>query len=169
MKIVAAINSTVGRNRQYPAVFRRMCSHSAQNASTLLRPALFKLIFHEVSFIFVKLTMQGVIQIHLAFDHASGQEMQGKRYALVVSPQAFNRFDLAWVCPISQGAAELARSRGFLVTLTGAGTATQGAVFCHELKSLDWRTRKAQYRETVPDFLIDEVTARLLPLIDPDG
>ena len=27
-----------GRNRRYSAVFRRMCSHSAQYASTLLRP-----------------------------------------------------------------------------------------------------------------------------------
>ena len=106
--------------------------------------------------------------IHLAFDPASGREMQGNHYALVISPQSFNRIGLAWVCPISQGAEELARNKGFLVTLTGAGTATQGAVFCHELKSLDWQTRKAQYRETVPDFLMDEVTARLLPLVDPD-
>ena len=107
--------------------------------------------------------------IHLSLDPASGREMQGTRYALVVSPQAFNRNGLAWVCPISQGAAERDRSRGFLVTLTGAGTATQGAVFCHQLKSLDWQARKAQYRETVPDFLMDEVTARLLPIIDPDA
>ncbi|MFZ4701565.1 MAG: hypothetical protein ACOYMG_16065 [Candidatus Methylumidiphilus sp.] len=51
----------------------------------------------------------------------------------------------------------------------GTGTATQGAVHCHPLKSLDWQARKAEYRETVPDFIMDEVTARLLPFIDPDS
>jgi mRNA interferase ChpB len=107
--------------------------------------------------------------IHLAFDPASGREMQGKHYGLVVSPQSFNKIGLAWVCPISQGAAELARNKGFLVTLTGAGTVTQGAIFCHELKSLDWQARKAQHRETVPSFILDEVTARLLPIVDPDS
>lgn len=107
--------------------------------------------------------------IHLAFDPASGQEMQGDHYALVVSPAPFNQTGLAWVCPISQGASDLARNRGFLVTLMGTGTATQGAIHCHQLKALDWRARKARHRETVPDFVMDEVTARMLPLIDPDG
>ena len=32
----------VGRNRRYSAVFRRMCSHSAQYASTLLRPTCWR-------------------------------------------------------------------------------------------------------------------------------
>lgn len=106
--------------------------------------------------------------VHLAFNPASGQEMKGNHYALVVSPQPFNRAGLAWVCPVSQGAAEIARNHGFLVTLMGAGTATQGAIHCHQLKSLDWQARQAQYRETVPDAVMDEVTARLLPIIDPD-
>lgn len=107
--------------------------------------------------------------IHLAFDPASGREMQGRHYALVISPKLFNKNRLAFVCPISQGAAEMARNKGFLVTLAGTGTATQGAVHCHQLKSLDWQARKAEYRETVPDFIMDEVTARLLPFIDPDN
>jgi mRNA interferase ChpB len=107
--------------------------------------------------------------IHLAFDPASGREMQGRHYALVISPQSFNKIGLAWVCPISQGAAELARNQGFLVTLAGTGTATQGAIHCHQLKSLDWEERKAKYKETAPGFIMDEVTARLLPFIDPEN
>lgn len=105
--------------------------------------------------------------IHLAFDPASGKEMKGDHYALVVSPAAFNRCGLAWVCPISQGAAELARNQGFLVTLMGTGTSTQGAIHCHQLKSLDWRSRRSAFRETVPDYIMDEVAGRLLPLISP--
>jgi mRNA interferase ChpB len=108
--------------------------------------------------------------VHLAFDPSSGREMKGDHYALVISPAAFNgKMGFALLCPISQGAAPLARNEGFLVALMGTGTATQGAVHCHELKSLDWRARQARYRETVPDYIMEEVTLRLLPLIDPDG
>lgn len=105
--------------------------------------------------------------IHIDFDPASGREMKGAHYALVISPTVFNRSGLALVCPISQGAAESARSRSFLVTLMGTGTDTQGAIHCHQLKCLDWQARKARFREAVPDYLMDEVTGRMLPLIDP--
>lgn len=99
--------------------------------------------------------------VHLQFDPASGQEMQGPHYGLVVSPKVFNSRGLAMVCPISQGAAASARTHGTVVSLMGAGTATQGAVHCHQLKSLDWRMRKARLKERVPLQITDEVAARL--------
>jgi mRNA interferase ChpB len=43
----------------------------------------------------------------------------------------------------------------------GAGTETQGAVHCHQLKSLDWRARNARLKEAVPQFFVDEALARL--------
>lgn len=65
--------------------------------------------------------------LHLAFDPASVREMKGTHFCLVMSPRAFNaRFKLAMVCPISGGAAELARSAGFLVSLMGQGCARTG-------------------------------------------
>ena len=103
--------------------------------------------------------------IHLQLDPASGSEMQGRHFALVISPKAFNRSGLAVVCPISQGQATAARSYGTLSTLIGAGTQTQGAVHCHQIKSLDWRTRKAAKKETVPDFVLDDVQARLQAIL----
>lgn len=105
--------------------------------------------------------------IHLSFDPSTGCEIKGERYALVISPRDFNRCGLAWIFPITQGNAGMARNRGFLVTLIGTGTATQGAVNCQEIKALDWRSRKAQFRETVPDYVMDEVTGRILPIINP--
>jgi mRNA interferase ChpB len=99
--------------------------------------------------------------VHLEFDPASGQEMKGAHFALVLSAKLFNSKGLAMVCPISQGAAHSARTYGTVVTLMGAGTATQGAVHCHQLKALDWRRRKAKFKETVPQFLMDEVSARV--------
>ncbi len=65
------------------------------------------------------------------------------------------------ICPISQGAAAAARSFGTVVTLMGCGSDTQGAVHCHQLKSLDWRARKAAKKESVPQHVLNDVMARL--------
>lgn len=58
-------------------------------------------------------------------------------------------------------AAAAARTHGTVVTLMGAGTDTLGAIHCHQLKALDWRIRKAKFKEVVPQFINDEVAARL--------
>lgn len=99
--------------------------------------------------------------VHLHFDPSSGQEMQGPHFGLVVSSKEFNAHGLAMICPISQGAAASARSFGTMVTLMGAGTDTQGMVHCHQLKSLDWRVRKAKLKERAPTFVVDDVMARI--------
>ena len=99
--------------------------------------------------------------VHLQFDPASGQEMKGPHFGLVISSKLFNSRGLAMVCPISQGGAASARTYGTVVTLMGSGTHTQGAVHCHQLKSLDWRVRKMKFKETVPTAIIDDVAARI--------
>ena len=99
--------------------------------------------------------------VHLEFDPASGRVMKGPHYGLVLSVKAFNKMGLAVVCPISQGAADVARIYGTVVSLMGTGTDTQGAVHCHQLKSLDWQQRKAKFKEAAPDYVMDEVSARL--------
>ena len=99
--------------------------------------------------------------VHLQFDPSSGQEMKGPHFGLVVSAKDFNVRGLVLICPISQGEANAARTYGTVVTLMGSGTETQGAVHCHQLKSLDWRVRKAKLKESVPSFIIDDVLARI--------
>ena len=99
--------------------------------------------------------------VHLHFHPSSGREIRGPHFGLVVSGRAFNQQGLAMICPISQGAAAAARTYGTVVTLMGAGTETQGVVHCHQLKSLDWRVRKTQFKEAVPQYLVDEVLARV--------
>ena len=100
--------------------------------------------------------------LHLAFDPASGREMKGDHFCLVVSPKAFNaRFKLAMVCPISGGVAESARSAGFLVSLMGQGLRTDGQVHAHQVKSLDWASRQASLVERAPAVVVDEVLACL--------
>lgn len=99
--------------------------------------------------------------VHIGFDPSAGKEFKGNRYALVVSDKVFNSLGFAVACPISQGVGFDNRANGFMVTLSGAGTDTQGMIFCHEFKSLDWRVRKAVLKEAAPKFVVDEVLARL--------
>ncbi len=106
--------------------------------------------------------------IHLQFDPASGREMKGDHFALVVSSQLFNKQGLVFVCPISQGKAEIARSFGTVVTLMGSGMQTHGAVHCHQLKSLDWKIRRARFKESVPDFILQDVLLRIDAILN-DG
>lgn len=105
--------------------------------------------------------------LHLAFDPASGREMKGNHFCLVVSPRAFNaRFKLALVCPISGGVADVARSAGFLISLMGTGLRTEGQVHAHQIKSLDWASRKATLVERVPDAVVQEVLDCLRSVLD---
>jgi len=99
--------------------------------------------------------------VHLEFDPASGQEMRGPHFALVLSGRIFNQRGLAMLCPISQGAAANARSYGTVVSLIASGTETQGAVHCHQLKSLDWRLRKLRFKEAAPKSIVDDALARV--------
>ena len=93
--------------------------------------------------------------------------MKGNHFCLVVSPCAFNaRFKLAMVCPVSGGAADTARSAGFLVSLMGLGLRTDGQVHAHQIKSLDWASRHASLVETAPEALVQEVLVCLRSVLD---
>jgi len=107
--------------------------------------------------------------LHLQFDPASGKEMIGKHFCLVVSPKSFNaKFKLAMVCPISGGAAEVARSAGFLVSLMGLGLRTDGSVHVHQLKTLDWTSRKAAFIEKAPPEIMQEVLDCLVAVFEDE-
>jgi mRNA interferase MazF len=99
--------------------------------------------------------------VWLEFDPGSGHEQAGRRPALVVSPRAYNaKVGLALFCPITS------RVKGypFEVSLPEGGR-TQGAVLSDQVKSLDWRARRAKRIESIPAHLMDAVVARILPLI----
>lgn len=105
--------------------------------------------------------------LHLKFDPASGREMKGNHFCMVVSPREFNaRFELAMVCPISVGVADVARNTGFLVSLMGQGLRTDGQVHAHQVKSLDWTSRQASFVERAPDMVVQEVLDCLRSVLD---
>lgn len=101
--------------------------------------------------------------VWLAFTPQSGSEQAGGRPELLISPRAHNgKAGLALVCPVTT------RIRGypFDVRLPAGGRAS-GVVLADQLKSLAWRARKGTLIERAPADVITQVTARLLPLVEP--
>jgi mRNA-degrading endonuclease toxin of MazEF toxin-antitoxin module len=100
----------------------------------------------------------------VSLDPAQGQEQQGRRPVLVVSPGAFNRLTrVPIVLPITSGGA-FARNAGFAVALLGAGIKTTGVVRCDQPRAIDLAARGARRLESVPAPIMDEVLARLAPI-----
>jgi mRNA interferase ChpB len=95
----------------------------------------------------------------------AGSEQQGQRPVLVISRSEFNRLGVAVVCPITQGGVS-ARIAGWAVPMSGAGTDTQGVILCHQIRTLDLKARFAKRKEKAPDFIMDEVLARVQTIID---
>jgi len=102
----------------------------------------------------------------VSLDPTSGREQQGKRPVLVVSPTPFNRVTkIPIVLPITSGG-DFARTKGFAVSLSGAGTETTGVIRCDQPRTLDLATRHARKLESVPDSIMNEVLAKLIPLFE---
>jgi mRNA interferase ChpB len=100
----------------------------------------------------------------VSLDPTAGHEQQGTRPVLIVSPDQFNTVTgVPLVVPITSGGA-FARTRGFAVSLAGAGTETTGIVRCDQLRSLDLVARNARQLETIPAPIMDEVLAKLAPI-----
>jgi mRNA interferase ChpB len=102
----------------------------------------------------------------VSLDPTSGHEQQGTRPVLIVSASAFNRLTKTpVVLPITSGG-NFARTAGFTVSLTGAGTNTTGVVRCDQPRALDLGSRNARKLESVPAEIVDEVLAKLTPIFE---
>jgi len=90
-----------------------------------------------------------------------GREQIGYRPVLVLSPIKYNRMaSLVLPCSITSNAKGLS----FEVPLF-EGMQTKGVVLSDQIKTLDWRARKAKFVESVAEDLIEEVQAKLETLI----
>jgi mRNA interferase MazF len=101
--------------------------------------------------------------VWLQFTPPAGHEQAGHRPALVISPRSYNRrVGLALFCPVSSQV----KGYPFEVALP-AGLKATGAILSDQVKSLDWRVRKAKRVCTVPGEVLEETIARILALVDP--
>lgn len=103
--------------------------------------------------------------VRLAFDPSSGHEQQGTRPALILSPEAFNRFGMALACPVTRGGA-FARGKAWAVSLAGLDLGIDGVVLCNQVRTLDWKARRAVLIESAPAELVADVIARVAVLLE---
>ncbi|MGE7990218.1 type II toxin-antitoxin system ChpB family toxin [Pseudomonas sp. NPDC089554] len=104
--------------------------------------------------------------VNVNLEPTVGREQQGHfRPAMVLTPVAYNSAGLAIIVPITQGGS-YARHAGFAVTLSGAGTQTQGVILCNQLRSVDLEARGAKRIETAPEMVIDDALARVQALFE---
>lgn len=93
--------------------------------------------------------------VAMDFDPQSGHEQKGRRPAIVVSKEIFNRATgLAICCPITNTDREVP----FHVPLVDRSSLT-GFVMCEQVKSLDFRSRHMKRIESAPKELLDDVLA----------
>lgn len=102
--------------------------------------------------------------VWLDFDPSAGREQAGRRPAIVLSPAAYNRkTSLALVAPVTSHA----KGYPFEVALPATSKIT-GVVLSDHLKSVDWQHRHAEYADTAPDDVIDEIRRKLAALLGFD-
>ena len=83
---------------------------------------------------------------------------------MVLSPKSYNgKVGLALFCPVTSKI----KGYPFEVQLPD-GSAVSGVVLSDQLKSLDWRIRKVKFIERISSVVMAMVTARVLPLLEPD-
>jgi mRNA interferase MazF len=99
--------------------------------------------------------------VWIAFNPQAGHEQAGHRPALVLSPKVYNgKVGLALFCPITS------QVKGYpFEVLMPEGLEVQGAILSDQVKSLDWKARKARFSCKLPPEKFNEVIKKLNTLI----
>jgi mRNA interferase MazF len=99
--------------------------------------------------------------VWLTFDPQAGREQGGRRPALVLSPRAYNqRSGLALACPVTN------QVKGYpFEVAVPAGQGTTGVILADHLKSINWKARRAKRLGQCTNEVMDEVRAKLAPLL----
>ncbi len=96
------------------------------------------------------------------FDPQAGTEIMKRRPALVISPKIYNEKSTTLLfCPITSN---IKPNAPWQVVLP-KGKKIAGAIVVDQIKSMDWRARKATKIEVAPEFVIEEVLAKIATLV----
>lgn len=100
--------------------------------------------------------------VWMDFDPQAGHEQAGRRPALVLTPARYNRLvGLLIACPVTRQA----KGYPFECALP-AGLPVQGVVLSDHVRSLDWRTRRAEFICRAPADVVDDVLAKVRALLE---
>ncbi len=99
--------------------------------------------------------------VYLDFDPTKGHEQRRHRPAFVISPLGYNeRSSLALFMPITK------QQKGYpFEVLLPHELKIQGVILADQIKCLNWKARGIQFVEATPESVIEEVQAKIEPLL----
>jgi mRNA interferase MazF len=98
--------------------------------------------------------------VWLLFDPQAGHEQSGRRPALVVSPARYNaKTGLMVCCPLTT------QIKGYPFEVPVTIDGQPGAVLSDQVKSLDWKVRKAKRMAEIPPEAMAQVRAKIKALL----
>ena len=96
--------------------------------------------------------------VWLQFNPQAGHEQAGHRPALVLSPAKYYKIGLMLCCPMTT------KIKGYPFEVVIKGSQTSAAL-ADQVKSLDWKVRKAKRKSQVSASELAEVRAKSVALI----
>ena len=99
--------------------------------------------------------------VWLDFDPQAGHEQAGRRPALVLSPALYNgKTGLMVCCPLST------RVKGYPLEVPAVVDRLECAVLSDQVRSLDWRARKAKRKSCADADVVLHVRAKIKALLE---
>lgn len=98
--------------------------------------------------------------VWLEFNPQAGHEQAGHRPALVLSPAAYNKNGMMVCCPMTT------QIKGYPFEVVIRAKEVSGAVLSDQVKSLDWRARKATRKGKASVDELDEVRGKISALLN---
>ena len=98
--------------------------------------------------------------VWLEFDPQKGKEIQKTRPALTISPHAYNlKTSLGLFMPITS------KIKGYPFEVIISKGEIQGAILCDQIRSLDWKARRAKFAMHLPLSIMEDVIAKFSVLL----
>ena len=98
--------------------------------------------------------------VWLEFDPQAGHEQAGHRPAVVLSPRAYNnKSSLMLCCPMTT------QIKGYPFEVETVVDGIRTVALADQVKSLDWRVRKAKFKAKIDALDLNEIKAKLKPLL----
>jgi mRNA interferase MazF len=98
--------------------------------------------------------------VWLEFDPQSGREQAGRRPALVLTPASYNKkTSLMICCPLTS------QIKGYPFEVLVEMDGVNSVVLSDQVKSLDWKIRKAKFKDKVTLDVLVEVRAKAKSLL----
>ena len=104
---------------------------------------------------------QGSI-ILVDFDPQAGHEQKGRRPALVISNDLFNKYsEMAILCPITN----TDKNHPLHIRLNEE-TKTNGVILCDQVKTMDIKVSNFKYLENIPEEILENVLDIVFSIIE---